>query len=472
MTGNAVLVFEPEHGGHQPAYVRLLAEWVSVQRASCRVVFAVPGRLLERLQREDAFNLRQQAGCEVIEIAPAGRGRLLPGAAASALVRTPAADGGTGATRVRSPRDLPVSRPTATRTGVAAAAAAPDVTLSGILFRPSVHEIYAATAGASVAERLRDYRKRLLYRLMLRNPILTDVLSLDPYFPSFAHARFGGGNKVRALPDPVVTTPAATDQPHIGADLLESIRGREVTFTLFGALADRKGVLQVLDALSLLPESSRAKARVVLAGNVEPGIAEEFREAHRCACIASHGADDSLRVVDRFLTTPELAWLVRQSTVILAPYQRFVGSSGVLGWAAEARKPVIAQDYGLIGALVRNYRLGLAVDASDPARIAEAMSQLVQPGQIEVAAAAARWDAFLVDRRPEAFAAAVFADLLATEGRRGMSRAAAPQVAVAASGWTARPRCVAAAAAPGRHSTSPSRWCCRAASSSRWPCRC
>jgi hypothetical protein len=77
---------------------------------------------------------------------------------------------------------------------------------------------------------------------------------------------------------------------------------------------------------------------------------------------------------------------------------------------------VIAQDYGLVGALVRNYRLGLAVNASDPQRIAEAMSQLVKPEQLDAATAAAKWDAFLVDRQPEAFAAAVFAGLLADHG--------------------------------------------------------
>lgn len=414
MTGNAIMVFEPEHGGHQPAYVRLLAEWISVQRASCRVVFAVSGRLLERLQREDAFDLRQQAGCEVIEIAPA---------AAEACCQGPLPR--RSFARLQLIAEL-VQRASARHVvclfldplqlALALQRRLPrDVTLSGILFRPSVHEVYAPTAGSSVAERLRDHRKRLLYRLMLRNPTLTDVLSLDPYFPSFAQAVFGAGSKVRALPDPVVTTPAVAGQPHIGADLLDSVRGRDVVFTLFGALAERKGVLQVLDALSLLPESSRGKARVVLAGNVEPDIAEEFKKR----IDRLHGAreaDDSLCVVDRFLTTPELAWLVRQSSVILAPYQRFVGSSGVLGWAAEARKPVIAQDYGLVGALVRNYRLGLAVDASDPLRIAEAMSQLLQPGQLEVAVATARWDAFLVDRRPEAFAAAVFANLLANDG--------------------------------------------------------
>ena len=414
MTGNAVMVFEPEHGGHQPAYVRLLAEWVSVQCAARRVVFAVSARLLDRLLSEDAFDLRRQAGCDVLEIAPA---------AAEACCKGPLHR--RSFARLQLMAEL-VPRAAARHViclfldplqlALALQRRLPrDVTLSGILFRPSVHEVYAATAGSSLAERLRDHRKRLLYRLMLRNPTLTDVLSLDPYFPKFAQAELGVGSKVRALPDPVVTTPAASGQPHIGADLLAAVRGREVIFTLFGALAARKGVLQVLDALALLPEPSRAKAGVVLAGSIEPDIAEQF--AQRVDRLqAAHGADDSLRVVDRFLTTPELAWLVRRSTVILAPYQRFVGSSGVLGWAAEARKPVIAQDYGLVGALVRDYGLGLAVDTTDPARITEAMSQLLQPGQLEAATAAARWDAFLDGRRPQAFAAAIFADVLATEG--------------------------------------------------------
>jgi glycosyltransferase involved in cell wall biosynthesis len=290
------------------------------------------------------------------------------------------------------------------------------LTLSGILFRPSVHEIYAPSGRSSLAEHVRDRRKVWLYRMMLRNPSLTDVLSLDPYFPQYAAAEFGYGHKVRALPDPALTVPAATGTADVGADLRASVQGRAVVFTLFGALDERKGCLQVLDAMARLPATARAAMRVVLAGRTDPAIASEI--ARRARSLNDEQGDGGcVRIVDRFLTTAELDWLVRQSSAILAPYQRFVGSSGVLGWAATARKPVIAQDYGLVGALVRDYRLGLAVNASDPARLAAAISQLLQPGELEAAAGAARWEAFLADRRPDAFAATVFGGLLSSGGR-------------------------------------------------------
>jgi glycosyltransferase involved in cell wall biosynthesis len=416
MTGDGVRVFGAEGGGHRPAYVRLRAEWVSARHTTSRVVFAVSGRLLERLLREDDFDLRRQAGCQVAEIAPAAADACCHGP----LHRRSFA-------RLRLMTEL-ASRVSAhhvislfldpLQLALALQRRLPGhVTVSGILFRPSGHQLYAPTLRSSLGERLRDQRKLLLYRLMLRNPALTAVLSLDPYFPAFARNEFGGGHKVRALPDPVVTATTAIDRADIGADLRESVHGRELVFTLFGALAERKGVLQLLDALSLLPGPARATLRVVLAGKVEPAIAGEL--VRRVESLhGTSGAADCVRVVDRLLTTPELAWLVSRSDVILAPYQRFVGSSGVLGWAAEARKLVIAQDYGLVGALVRDYRLGLAVDSTSPARLAEAMSQLAEPGRLGRTAAAARWDEFLADRRPATFAAQVFAGLLPAEGSR------------------------------------------------------
>src|SRR5476649_2714301 len=58
--------------------------------------------------------------------------------------------------------------------------------LSGILFRPSVHYREIGPYRPTLAERLRDARKALLYRLMLHNPALERVLSLDPFFATYA----------------------------------------------------------------------------------------------------------------------------------------------------------------------------------------------------------------------------------------------------------------------------------------------
>lgn len=273
-------------------------------------------------------------------------------------------------------------------------------TLSGILFRPSVHYAGFDDHRARRGERLRDLRKDVFYRLMLRNPSLGRVLSLDPFFPAYAARRYAGGGKVEHLPDPAhpVTVAAGNDNCRLPA-------GR-VTFLLFGYLTERKGPLVVFDALERLPPAVAAKVAVVLAGRVDPALRDRLHGARQR--LASRHPKLWLDVADRRLAQAELEDLVHRSDVVLAPYQRFVGSSGVLLWAARAGRPVLAQQYGLVGRLTREHRLGLTVDSSDPAAVAAAITKMAQLGPssfIDLASA----QAFAATQTPQRFAAAVFA---------------------------------------------------------------
>lgn len=404
-----VLVFEPEHEGHQPAFVRMLAQWVAARQGMPAVAFAVSGALLARLRSEDSFDLQRQQGCSVVELDETQASGCVSGSLARrSFHRMRLLAGLVERTRASHAVSLFLDP---LQLALAVGRRLPDgATLSGVLFRPSVHDTYTAAVPRTLAERLRDRRKLALYGLMLRNPTLGRVLSLDPYFPPFAARHLARGDKVRALPDPVVETAAAAAESAVGMDLQDAVRGDKPVFALFGALSERKGALKLLEALACLPATARGEMRVVLAGRLDPAIASGVTERAQ-ALAASDGMQHCLSIVDRYLTTPELAWLVHRSSVILAPYQRFVGSSGVLTWAADARKPVIAQSYGLVGALVRDYRLGLAVDTSDPVQIGAALLQLAQRDRLESSSRAARWAAFLDGRRAEDFASAVLADL-------------------------------------------------------------
>ena len=246
--------------------------------------------------------------------------------------------------------------------------------LSGILFRPSVHYRELGPYRPTRGERLRDTRKALLYRLMLCNPALERVLSLDPFFPAFAHARYRHGEKVVALPDPA----HPHVDPHESAVSGKVFPAGRISFLLFGYLAERKGPLAVLDALALLPAGITSRIGVLFAGKVDPGLRERLDRQR--LDLARRRPELWLRIEDRRLDDTELAALVRQSDVVLAPYQRFVGSSGVLLWAAVNGRPVLAQDYGLIGRLTRDHRLGVSVDACDPVRIAREMTRMVEDG--------------------------------------------------------------------------------------------
>ncbi|MEX2451055.1 MAG: glycosyltransferase, partial [Rhodospirillales bacterium] len=137
-------------------------------------------------------------------------------------------------------------------------------------------------------------------------------------------------------------------------------------------------VITLLDALPRLPAESAGKPAIVIAGRLDPALRDivhrtvrDIRETH---------PELRLWLVDRFLSRGEIVATARRCSVILAPYQRFIGSSGVLIWAAALQRPVISQNYGLLGRLIRENGLGLTVDTSDPDALADAIAATIRDG--------------------------------------------------------------------------------------------
>lgn len=276
--------------------------------------------------------------------------------------------------------------------------------LSGILFRPSVHYPSLGAYQPTAAERLRDLRKAVLYRLMLLNRALNVVLTLDPFFPDYAARRYPGGHKVHALPDPVHPSPLSSS----AVSLPVPVPTDRVVFLLFGVLTARKGILHLMQALHLLSPEIASRTAVVIAGKVATEVGNQLTEQQES--LAQERPELWFHIENRWLGSDEINALVNRCDVVLAPYQRFVGSSGVVLWAARAGKPLLTQDYGLVGRLVQDYRLGLAADVTQPQQLAAAIEKMVRDGpQRFIDSAAAR--NFVSDRTPEAFAAHVFGSL-------------------------------------------------------------
>jgi len=368
-----LVFFEPEHGGHQLSYVRhLTEEWV--QDCHIRsIVFAINDTLAARIRDTDWWMAASAAGASIVSIPPDVTTKCTSGH----LVARAFACWSTMRTIMGECRamhgvflhldhlQVPLAWPVW--------AMAPS-SVSGLLFRPSVHYRQTLHTACTPKERLRDLRKRVAYRLMFRNPVLHRVFTFDHAFSDYARIKYPQGFKACAIPDPAPRISTHPPTPE-ATRILNAIPSGRVVFLLFGALARRKGLLQTLDALAVTPPPVIDRIAVVFAGRMADDIRAEVSQ--RVVHLRATKPHLAIQIRDAFIDDPTLASLIRNADVVLAPYQRFVGSSGVLVSAAAAHRPVITQDYGLVGALVRQYQLGIAIDTTDPSAISTSMSQMV-----------------------------------------------------------------------------------------------
>jgi glycosyltransferase involved in cell wall biosynthesis len=214
--------------------------------------------------------------------------------------------------------------------------------------------------------------KSTVFDLMMTHRALRTVHVLDPRFITFYRQRGPGTGKLRYLPDPYA--PAACTGGVPAHPLIEALhrQGRSVLL-LYGGLDTRKGAPQLLRAIRMLSASDRRRIALVLAGRVPSQCARALRR--ELDSVLNTEDPDCLLVelMDRYLPADELEQLIAGADVVLAPYQRHVGSSGVIIQSAARRKVVIGQAYGLSGRLIRKYQLGYGVETARPEAIASAI---------------------------------------------------------------------------------------------------
>lgn len=245
---------------------------------------------------------------------------------------------------------------------------------SGIYFRPSFHYRPLAGHEESRAEKVRKLHEKFLLARALKHPGLQTVFCLDPTF--VAQHEAGQGPEVVFLPDPVRLSGGAT--PTVEERRLKERIGIEIGrkgLLFFGALDDRKGTWQLLEALGRLPEDICRRICLLVIGTVP-----ENQQARLQSRIAALTKGKPLQILARCEFVPEEAMYAyfHATDLVLAPYQRHIGMSNIALWAAVFQKPLLTQSYGLLGELTRTHRLGLAVDTTNPTAIADAIRILVE----------------------------------------------------------------------------------------------
>lgn len=248
--------------------------------------------------------------------------------------------------------------------------------LSGIYFRPICHYQQFINFTPSLRERFWLWRDRFYQSKILQSrDDLKNLFCLDPFAVSYME-KYASDVNVVYLPDPVNISSDYETECKL-TELKESLKieaGRQV-FLLFGTISDRKGIHQLLEAILLSPPDLCQKLCLVLVGRVVES--DRVRMENLLEKI-SQTLPAQIITETRFVTEEEIQLYFKISDVILAPYQRHVGMSGILVRAAAAQKPVLSSDYGLMGEITRRYELGLAVDSRYPKQIARGIAQMLR----------------------------------------------------------------------------------------------
>jgi glycosyltransferase involved in cell wall biosynthesis len=242
--------------------------------------------------------------------------------------------------------------------------------LSGIYFRPIFHYSEFAVFKPSPHERLLQLRDKFALSRLLHYPLFQTLFCLDPLVVEHL-SRFKGHIKSVYLPDPVQIYSNSEGKVEQLRKNFGIHQNRKV-FLMFGSLKKRKGIYQLFDAIAGLPSHICQKVCILFVGPIDSPTLFQNRIAYLCESLP-------IQIIcqDQFIPDRDIQPYFQLADVILAPYQRHIGMSAILVRAATAGKPVLSTNYGLMGEIVKRYKLGIVIDASIPEEIAQGLTQFI-----------------------------------------------------------------------------------------------
>jgi glycosyltransferase involved in cell wall biosynthesis len=193
-----------------------------------------------------------------------------------------------------------------------------------------------------------------LFRRLLRQPSLKELLTIDPTLVHFARTLQGREfRKVQYLPDPSETfAPMSKSEARKSLGVPADCK----LILVYGLLSERKGIFQLLEAMGL-PQCPK-DIHVVLAGSQDDGVRRFLETPAARSLIASN----RLHMIQSYIPTSLVAQLIYASDAMWIGYIDFYTMSGVLVLAARHGLPAITSEQGLVGYLSRLHGCGMPVD--------------------------------------------------------------------------------------------------------------
>jgi glycosyltransferase involved in cell wall biosynthesis len=136
----------------------------------------------------------------------------------------------------------------------------------------------------------------------------------------------------------------------------------------FGAFRQNKGIEVLAKAMQHLQGED---LRLVIAGRGDDRLEDMATELSQ--------SDDRVRVELGFATLERKRELFSEASLVVMPYTAFASQSGVLHDAYGHGRPVVVTDVGALGDTVREDGTGMVVAPRDPAVLARAIRESLEP---------------------------------------------------------------------------------------------
>jgi glycosyltransferase involved in cell wall biosynthesis len=237
--------------------------------------------------------------------------------------------------------------------------------------------IYSIAARSNKNDRLlKRFLDFLKYLILSKSKIFDRIFLLnDPASARLMNRKYKC-SVFHYLPDPAVIV-TTTDSSEI-KQLKSRISGK-IVFLHFGGLSVRKGTVDILKSIELLDNSLLEKVCFIFAGYLNEDIKATFN-----GLVSKYSDKVQIEVFEGFCRYEFLGSLCSLADYLLLPYRSSSYSSGLLSFAAQFNLPVIGTSEGLLGSLIRSYRLGYSYKIKSPDDLAHALEKHIRMPSVKI----------------------------------------------------------------------------------------
>ena len=237
------------------------------------------------------------------------------------------------------------------------------VRLMGVIYRIYLYDSQEKSRVSLLSDKIK-------YVIMSKAKVFQTIFILNDHAGAGRLNEIYHTQKFVSLPDPYVPIP--TEQL---TDFRKEygIPADKKLLVQFGTLCKNKSTVEILEAVKLLGKEEKKLFAFAFAGKVYDEIKERFYEL-----VKELQVEVQIIVIDQYCTYETFASMCTACDAILTPYRRTAQSSGLIGYASQFHKPVIAPNRGLLGSLVESFGLGELIKDNTPKCLVEAFRKVAR----------------------------------------------------------------------------------------------